>query len=369
MASGRRDTGSHGSEGKADVAFAEAQRAQLPLALGAMLIPLFFVAMFALCIIGTYHKPHPNGIKVGVVGPAALTAPLRAGIEREAGSDFEISHEATIAEAAHDVRQREINAAFVPTPNPKRPATLIIASANGRIVATASEALGRSIAAAQGAQLVVREVRPLPSGDEIGLGVFMFMVVCTICGYITPTILETVSPALPASRRYPIIAVTAALVSTLAYLIGGLGYGTYTGSFGTVLAFIAVGVLYTFTISIGTRLFQVLLGPAGIFASLAIFVFLNIPSLGATYTSPVLSPFWRFLNHFWIGAAATNAERSILYFGGLGVGTDLFRLLVWTAAIAVLLLLPASRKLERRRERSEGPGAVRPPAPSLAGEA
>ena len=134
------------------------------------------------------------------------------------------------------------------------------------------------------------EVRPLPSGDEIGLGIFLFMVVCTICGYITPTVLETVTPGLLPNRRYPIIAATAVLISILAYLIGGLGYGAFTGSFGTVLAFIGVGALYTFTIGLGTRLFQVLLGPPAIFASLAIFVFLNIPSLGATYTHSVLPP-------------------------------------------------------------------------------
>ena len=64
---------------------------QTRLALGAMLIPLFFVVMFALCIIGTYHKPHPNGIKVAVVGPAAQTAPLRAGLAKAAGSAFDIS--------------------------------------------------------------------------------------------------------------------------------------------------------------------------------------------------------------------------------------------------------------------------------------
>jgi hypothetical protein len=347
----------------------EEQRAQTLLALGAMLIPLFFVVMFAVCIIGTYHKPHPDGIKVGVVGPPQVTAALSAGVAKEAGSAFDISQEATVAEAARDVRRRDLNAAFVPTPSPKRPATLIVASANGRIIATAAEGLAREVAAAQGAQVVVREVRPLPSGDEIGLGIFMFMVVCTICGYITPTVLETVTPALQPNRRYPIIAVTSLLVATLAYLIGGLGYGTYTGSVGTVLAFIGVGVLYTFTVGLGTRLFQVLLGPPGIFGSLAIFVFLNIPSLGATYTSQVLAPFWQFLNHFWVGAAAVNAERSILYFDGEGIGTDLIRLLIWTVAIVVLLLLPVSRKLERRRERSVGPGAFKPPTPSLAREA
>jgi hypothetical protein len=42
----------------------DSQREQTRLALGAMLIPLFFVVMFAVCIIGTYHKPHPHDIKI-----------------------------------------------------------------------------------------------------------------------------------------------------------------------------------------------------------------------------------------------------------------------------------------------------------------
>ena len=328
----------------------DTQRAQTKLAVAAMLVPVFFAIMFAACIIGSYHKPHPNNIKLGVVGPPAQTAPLRAGVEKAAGSAFEIRPVATVAGAVHDVRQRNLNAAFVPTADAKQPASIIVASANGRIVATAAETLARAVTSARGAQLVVREVRPLPSGDEIGLGVFMFMIVCTICGYITPTVLETLAPALSPSRRYAIIAATAVLVSTFVYLIGGLGFGTYSGSLGTILAFIGVGALYGFIIGLGTRLLQTLIGPFAIFISLAIFVFLNIASLGATYTGPVLAPFWRFLNHFWIGAQTVNAERSILYFGGQGTGTDILRLLAWTAVIVALLGLPVSRKLERRRE-------------------
>jgi hypothetical protein len=328
----------------------EAQREQTKLAVGAMLIPLFFVTLFAWLIIGTYHKPHPNDIKVGLVGPPLQTVPLRAGIEQQAGSAFEISQVPSLSEAVHDVRQRDLNAAFVPTTDPQRPATVIVASANGRIVATAAETLARTVTAAQGAQLSVREVRPLASGDQLGLGIFMFVIVCTICGYITPTVLETITPALEPKRRYPIIAATSFLVSLLAYLIGGLGFDTYTGSFGTILAFIGVGALYTFTVGLGTRLFQVLLGPVAIFASLAIFVFLNIPSLGVTYTHPVLPSFMQFINHFWVGAAAANAERAILYFGGQGVAMNILILLAWTAVIVAVLLLPVSRRLERKRE-------------------
>lgn len=68
------------------------------------------------------------------------------------------------------------------------------------------------------------------------LGVFMFMILCTICGYL------------------------------------------------------AVSLLYTFVIGLITRWFQVLLGPPALLVSLAISVFFNIPSLGATYTSPYCRP-------------------------------------------------------------------------------
>jgi hypothetical protein len=328
---------------------------QTRLALGAMLIPVFFVVMFALCIIGTYHKPHPNGIQVAVVGPAAQTAPLRAGLAKAGGSAFDISQIATPAEATHAVRERDLNAALVPPAKRTQPATVIVAGAGGRLVAKATEDFVRAVAATQGAQTVVRDVRPLPPGDAIGVGIFMFMIVCTICGYLAVTLLFTVAPTLPPSRRYPIVAATAVLVPTLAYLIGGLGFGTYTGSFGTILAFIGVTALYVFVIGLITRLLQVLIGPPALFVSLAIFVFLNIPSLGATYTPELLPSFWRFLNHFWIGAETTDAARSILYFGGQGVGTDMLKLLAWTGVIVALLLLPVSRKV-----------AFRAPAPRLA---
>jgi hypothetical protein len=82
----------------------------------------------------------------------------------------------------------------------------------------------------------------------------------------------------------------------------------------------------------------------------------------------MLPSFWRFLNHFWIGAETTNAERSLLYFGGLGVGTDILRLLAWTAVIVGLLLPPISRKLERQRERPAADRTLARPAQRLAGE-
>jgi hypothetical protein len=72
---------------------------QTQRALGAMLVPLFFVAAFAACIIGSYHKPHPDGIKLGVAGPPAATAQLRApcggvrvGLRHQPGPDSRAGH-------------------------------------------------------------------------------------------------------------------------------------------------------------------------------------------------------------------------------------------------------------------------------------
>jgi hypothetical protein len=50
-------------------------------------------------------------------------------------------------------------------------------------------------------------------------------------------------------------------------------------------------------------------------------------------------------------SGTVNAERSVLYFGGVGIGTETIRLLAWTVVVVALLLLSVSRKLERQRER------------------
>jgi hypothetical protein len=348
------------NERHADATTQDERGKQTRVAVAAMLVPLFFAIGFATCIIGTYHQPHPNNIKVAVVGPPAQTAPLQAAIQQAGGSAFKVSQVATVADATHAVRHRDLVAALVPTTDPKQPAIAIVATAGGRLVATATEGFLRAVAAHQGAQLVVQDVRTLPSGDEIGLGVFLYLIILTIAGYLAATVLQTAAPNLEPSRRYPLLLAGAVLVPTLVYLIAGLGFGTYTGSAGTIFAFLGVGALYTFVVGLVTRVFQVLLGPPALFVSLTIFVFLNIPSLGATYTSNLLPSFWRFLNHFWLGAETVNAERSILYFDGDGVGTSLLRLLTWTAVVIVLLSLPILRKFKHQHPVEVNGSAARP---------
>ena len=171
----------------------EVQRVQTIRALAGMVIPLFVVVMFAGCIIGTYHKPHPNGIKIAVVGPEAETAQVRGALSQTGRGAFVISRASAVEDATQDVSDRQIDAAFVPSADPAQPPTLYTASAAGRLTATATENLARGLTAAQGQQLVVTDLRPLPSGDPIGLALFLFMIVLTLSSYLTVTLLYSIA--------------------------------------------------------------------------------------------------------------------------------------------------------------------------------
>ena len=354
-ARGRRRHSGSGMTETPDTAVQDEQRTQTKLAVGAMLVPLFFAIMFATCIIGTLPQAasEQHQVRRGRAGGANSAAARRA---REGGR-LDLRHQ-----RRHDGRpsgarrpQRNLNAAFVPSVEPEA------AGDRDRRHRRRSPRRGGG-----------RDPRPFGRRDtgcaahrarrpstDLGrrdrprrLHVHDRLHDLRVSRADDPRDARSrpaAEPPLPDHRRRP-----PSSYRLLVYLIGGLGFGTFTGSVGTILAFIGVGALYTLLIGLGTRLLQVLLGPLAIFVSLAIFVFLNIASLGATYTTTMLPPFWRFLNHFWIGASAVNAERSLLYFDGLGVATDMLRLLAWTGLIVALLLLPASQKLEARRLRARG---------------
>jgi hypothetical protein len=87
---------------------------------------------------------------------------------------------------------------------------------------------------------------------------------------------------------------------------------------------------------------QVGLGAAvGVRLGSLLFIFVNFPRSGGSVAPQLLPGFWRFLNHFCIGAAGLDAKRNILYFSGADVGTDVLKVLAWIAAWTALLAVPS----------------------------
>ena len=316
------------------------QHRQLRLAVGALALPAFLVIGFALCYISAWQAPAPHGVPVAVAGPAAQTAPLRDGLARAAGAAFVVRAVPTPAAAAREVRDQNLYGAYVPAAQPGATATVIVAAASGTAVTSAAEALFRAVAARQHVQLAVRDVRPLPAGDASGLALFFFLIVCTLGGFLTVTATGLAAPALRPRYRWPLILAAAVATPALGYLLGGQGLGSISGSAGAVFALLGVAALFVLIVTMIARGLQLILGAIGtLFAGLAVFVLLNFPSSGASVQGPMLPTFWHILNRFWIGASASDAFRSIVYFGGRGAGTDVLKLLGWLGVGVVLLAL------------------------------
>jgi hypothetical protein len=314
------------------------QRRQLRLAVGALALPAFFVIGFTLCYTSAWQALVPHGVPVAVAGPAAQTAPLRDGLARAVGRSFEVQAVPTPAAAAREVRDQDLSGAYVPATQPGGTATVIVATASGNAVASAVESVFRAVAAQQRAQLAVRDVRPLPAGDTSGLALFFFLVACTLGGFLTVTATGLAAPALRPRCRWPLLLAAVVATPVLGYLIGGQGLGAISGSAGAVVALLGVAALFVLIVTMIARGLQLILGTIGtLFAGLAVFVLLNFPSSGASVQGPMLPTFWHVLNRFWIGASASDAFRSIVYFGGQGVGTDVLKLLGWLAVGVVLL--------------------------------
>jgi hypothetical protein len=86
-------------------------------------------------------------VNVGIAGPAAQTAALRAGLARAVGPAFDVSAEPSAAAADREVRDQDLYGAYVPAAPGRPAATVIVATASGAAVADTVETLFRAVAA------------------------------------------------------------------------------------------------------------------------------------------------------------------------------------------------------------------------------
>ena len=329
---------------------------ELRLALLTLLLPLYISVVFAANYFGALHAPKPHDVKVAIVGAPSRTAPLAHRLSITPDDGFAVSQLADIPLARKLVDERKLAGAYLT--GPRRAPVLIVATAASPSLANFVETTFRKVAAAEGRPLAVDDVRPLPADNASESPNFFLLVICTLAGFLTIAALGVVAPTLPEHHRLAIAAVASLSAPILAYLIGGPGYHTFSGSFGTIVAMLGLGALYAFAAAAITRILQLGLGAVGTLVGSLVLIFLNLPSSGGSVAVQLLPGFWRFLSHFWIGEAALDANRSALYFGGTGVATDVLKIFAWVAACAALLAGPTYLR-SKRQARTEAPTTTR----------
>ncbi len=170
----------------------------------------------------------------------------------------------------------------------------------------AAEGLAQPLAAAQGVDLNVIDHAPLAADDPTGTGLFYLVMVCTIVGYLTITVLSQVAPRMRLRQQLGVLGVMSVVGVLAAYLVSAIFVGFYGASFAASLALLAVVIAYTIVVGLVSILVNRVFGKAAIMVVMVLMIFVNFPSAGGAFPADFLPGFWSALSHFWIGAGAVD---------------------------------------------------------------
>ncbi|NMM83954.1 hypothetical protein B2J88_06215 [Rhodococcus sp. SRB_17] len=310
---------------------------------GGLAFPLFFVIMFCLCYVSAFHSPVPNQAPIVVVGSPSVTAPLIDGIEATSGDKFDIVATDSAADAISRIDNRDAIGAIEISDT----VTAHIATGAGASTVSVVTGLAHSIADETGQQVTVIDSAPVTARDSSTVGLFYFLIVCTLGGYLTITVLSQVAPRMRLKEQYSVLAGAAILTPLLAFGITSIFMHAFGASFGEILQLLGIAMFYTFTVGAVSILLNRLLGQAAIFAVLTVLVFINFPSSGGAIPVSFLPGFWQHIHSFWLGSSAMEPIRSVIYFDGNGAGPHLIVLGIWLVAALGLTWLVAARQSKK----------------------
>lgn len=319
----------------------------IALVVGVLLLQVGFVLSY----VGAFHQPTPHRVAISVVAPAAVEGSTVAGLNSVPGEPFVATAAADEASARGQLLEDTTGAVLVVDAGGSSD-TLLVASAGGASRATAVEAELRGIEATRNRTLVVQDVLPTQAGDNRGLTGFYLVIGWTVGGYLVAALLGVARGTRPATPRRALIRLlTFVPYALLSGLGGALVVGPALGALtGHTVALWLLGSLVVFAAAAVTMAFQVLLGVLGIGLTVLVFVILGNPSAGGAYSPELLPTFWRTIGGAIPNGAGTAAVRSLVYFGGHGVGGPVLVVALWAVAGTALALV-SSTVMHRRRRR------------------
>ncbi|RFS87198.1 ABC transporter permease [Actinomadura spongiicola] len=307
------------------------------------LIGLIFTGSF----LGALHHLEPHKVPVAVVAPPHAVDRLGALMERKAEGAFDLTAYDDQRKARDALLERDVDAVFVPgapgAPG-KGGATLIVAGANGRTVQNAVTAAFQGVGQATGQPVTVKDVRPLPDGDNNGVSAIFFVITTVIPAVILAVLLAVAAPRVGAGRRLGLLAAgSVALGGVNAWVAAGLT-GALTGA---PLELWALASLLVFAVASFAAGAWRVAGPPAVGLTALLFIPIGVPASGGPI-GPQFIPQWYATVGDWLPVAASvDAVRNTVYFDGNAIGGPLLVLALWVAAGLALVVVP-----KKARERA-----------------
>lgn len=319
-----------------------------------LITPLLMCLGMGLAYMGAFVTPEPNHLPVAVVGTGPGAKVFAQTVKDGAGDRLDVRTVATRADAERLLRSRDITGAYVPA---ARAPELLVATAASDMGATAVEKVFTPVAAERGEPLKVTDVAAPVADDPTGQGLFFLLIAVSIGSYASVAALGAAGAALPMRVRALLALGVSAVVAGIGALLAGpvfhLAHHDLAGVWGMAWLYSA-GILL-----IGTGL-HTFLKRWTTLTMMVLFVMLNFTSSGGLFRPELQNGFFGALHSFWNGAGFVEGVRSLLYFGGDGLGRTVWTLLLWL--LAGLAVTAVAAAFERSRTPAAATPAPAPPA-------
>ncbi|MFF9624581.1 hypothetical protein [Streptomyces griseosporeus] len=313
-----------------------------------LITPLLMCIGMGLAYMGAFVTPEPNHLPVAVVGSGPEAKVLAQSVKDAAGDKLDVRTVATRAEAVDLVRHRDLTGAYLP--GPKSP-ELVVATASSDMGALAAEKVFTPLAERQGVPLKVTDVVAPVDDDPTGQGLFFLLIAVSIGSYASVAALGAAGAALPMRARALLTLGVSAVVGGIGTLLAGpvfhLAHHDLAGIFGMAWLY-AAGILF---LGVGLHTF---LKRWTTLAMMVLFVMLNFTSSGGLFRPELQNGFFGTLHAFWNGAGFVEGARSLLYFGGDGLGRNVWTLVAWLVLGLAVTVIAGLRE----RATAQTPGAA-----------
>jgi len=300
--------------------------ALLKILLPATVAGLFIGFAFVFFFTSALHDPKPDGMTVGIIGPAAARAKVQSALEQAMPGGIELRTYASAHDAREATREQEVNGAFVA--DPAKP-TLITAGALGSSVNDVLHAAFGGAVAAQGQRLTVEDLSPAPAHDARGISAFFVVAGTTIGSLVFSVALYFLGGHggfAPFRVRLAVIAAFAVVAGLVVaadteWVANGLG-----GAFLEVAGIVA---LLAASIALATAAVARWLGAPGLGLCALFFMLFSLPASGGAVGPEFVPTFYHSVAPALPSHAALQALKGVVYFEGGGVLGPLLILLAW----------------------------------------
>lgn len=330
-------------------AAARARKEQIGRYVAMILLPFLMVGMMITGYLVAMHAPAPNNMPVAVAGQTQQAEQFAAALEASDPSAVDVRIVATDEEARQLLLDCEVSGVVslhATDPN----ATVYTASAAGAAQVSTVTGLLAPQVLAQGGDLTVEDLAPLPAHDPAGLAAMFMATALMLAGYMPLSITLSNSPELLRFRRVvPLLAGWSALIAALVWLVAGPILGAVEGHTAAILG---ISWLAVFAVGSVQLLLTRIFGPLAVLVGMLFVMVLGVPASNMGMSVFTMPSIYATLHSFLPTAAAGEALRSVLYFGGDGLGSHLL-VLALGAAIALLATLGVDA-LKRRRNPEAG---------------